>query len=168
MALTPLPAAVCAAAILATLTTACSTDGCTQLRSAIPKAQLTLLDGRPLTLDSLQITGTGAPGNEPLVVAGTKVNEFYLPMDPTADTVQWIFDYKYPQTDLQPDTLDITYSRRPWFAGNECGAMYRYRILALTHTRHLINHITVTAPDSVITNNDAVGIRIAMDLDAPI
>ena len=54
--------------------------------------------------------------------------------------------------------LTFDYSASPYFASEECGALYYYHIRRLKHTTHLIDSIVIT--DSLITNADLERIRI--------
>lgn len=152
-------AAVLAAGCMA-LVSSCSTDGCMENRSSIPRAEFYSSDGTAITLDSLEITGVGAPDDSALVKAGTKVSAVNLPMRSSQTSTSWCFSYKwnYLDTAALNDTIRFDYDSLPWFASEECGAMYRYRITRISWTDHLVD--SVVALDSLITNMEEVQLRI--------
>lgn len=149
------------AAVLACAFAACNTSGCTDNRSSIPLARFYSSSSlKEISLDSLEITGVGAPDSAILVVPGTKVSEIHLPMRATAKTTAWCFAYHWADLDspANNDTISFSYDAEPYFASDECGAMYRYRITDMTHTSHLIDSVALVSP--LITNIDDVDIRI--------
>lgn len=142
--------------------TGCSTDGCTENRSSIPLAQFYGSTGAQVGLDSLEITGIDAPHDSVLLAAGTKASEIYLPMRATKTQTSWCLAYRWKATDNPAlnDTLTFDYQPIEWFAGEECGAMFRYRLTRVHYTRHLIDSVAVLAHDSVITNVSNAQLRI--------
>lgn len=56
------------------------------------------------------------------------------------------------------DTVEFEYESIPYFASEECGASYRYRVTKVSHTTHLIDSVRMA--DSLITNIDRVAILI--------
>lgn len=139
----------------------CSTDGCTDLRSAIPKADfLNSATAEPVSLDSLQVHGVGAPGDSLILAAGTAAQSVYLPMRSTATSTKWCLSYKWKLLDdpRLNDTITFGYTSEPYFASAECGAMYRYRIKEISYTTHIID--SVKAVDSLITNLDVSQLQI--------
>lgn len=151
--------------VVAMLTCSCSTDGCMENRSSIPRAEFYSSDGTAITLDSLEITGIGAPDDSALVKAGTDVAEVSLPMRSTMTSTSWCFSYKwsYLDTPALNDTITFNYDSLPWFASEECGAMYHYRITRISWTDHLVD--SVVALDSLITNMEKVQLRIYFRTD---
>lgn len=147
--------------VLAALAYGCSTDGCTDLRSSIPKAGFySAASAAKISLDSLQITGIGAPGDSVLLAAGTSQSVVYLPMRSAQTSTAWCLSYKWKDTDFPQlnDTITFQYTAQPYFASAECGAMYRYHVRSFTYTTHMIDSVKMT--DSLITNNDAEQIQI--------
>lgn len=143
------------------LAAGCNTSGCFDNRSSIPLAGLySAATEEPISLRIIQVHGVGAPGDSLLVAAGTSVDRLYLPMRSTADEVTWCIHYT--QEDVSDpafnDTISFRYSSEPYFASEECGAMYRYRILAAHTTTHLIDSMAIV--DSLITNVDIERIKI--------
>lgn len=139
----------------------CNTSGCTDNRSAIPLAQFcsssTLKD---ITLDSIEIHGVGAPGDSILVAAGQSVSSVYLPMRPEANSTTWCLSYRWPDLDdpALNDTITFKYDAEPWFAPDDCGAMYRYRITGMSYTTHLVDSVAIL--DSLISNIDQTSVNI--------
>lgn len=141
--------------------TGCNTSGCTENRSAIPLADFySSQDGYQITLDSLQISGIGAPGDSILMTAGTRANQVYLPMRAMQKTTSWCLAYKWEHLDNPAlnDTLTFHYEAQPWFASDECGAMYYYHIHKVEHTTHLMDSVAIT--DSLVTNATVPTIRL--------
>lgn len=56
------------------------------------------------------------------------------------------------------DTISFDYESTPYFASEECGAMYTYRITKASTTTHLIDSLVIL--DSLITNVDLPRIAI--------
>ena len=56
------------------------------------------------------------------------------------------------------DTITFTYTSQPYFASEECGAMYNYMITKVEATAHVLDSVAVM--DSLITNMDIVRIRL--------
>ncbi len=162
--------ACAAACLLPALTASCNTQGCTENHSAIPRANFcNSTDGNGITLDSVQISGVGAPDDSVLYKAGDRLSSVYLPMRATQTATSWCLSYKWKYLDdpALNDTLTFGYQALPFLAGDECGAMYRYRITHVGHTTHLIDSIGIT--DSLVTNIDIATINIYFRVseDAP-
>ncbi|MCH5219674.1 MAG: hypothetical protein J1F20_03810 [Muribaculaceae bacterium] len=133
----------------------CDSGGCAELRSAVPRADffsMSTLKG--ISVDSLQIVGVGVPGDSVLYGPSSRLSTIYLPMPPLADRVQWRIAYMQEllaQYDLA-DTITLGFERTPYFAGIECGAMYKYLITEMKYTTNLIDSVAVT--DSLVINVD--------------
>lgn len=140
---------------------ACNTNGCLENRNSVPLAGFygSGTDSY-ISLDSLQIEGVGAPGDSVLSTPGSAINQIYLPMRSTQTGTKWKIAYKWKALDYPElcDTIDLTYRSEPYFASEECGAIYRYHITRVSHTEHLIDSVAIT--DSTITNVDIERIRI--------
>lgn len=141
------------------VTTACSNVGCTENRNSIPIAGFyssTTLD--PITIDSIAVGGVGAPADSLLL--RNKGSQVYLPFRATANETK--FYIKYLQKELNYpqfyDTVSFAYTSVPYFASEDCGAMYHYRITSLTYTTHVLDSVAVL--DSLITNLERETIRI--------
>lgn len=155
--------AITAAAVASTaLLAGCNTTGCTDNRSSIPLAGFySASDEAAVTLDSLEIGGVGAPNDSLLLHAGEKAKEIYLPLRSTATSASFYIIYRQKALERWnlADTVTMDYVSTPYFASEECGAMYRYRITALTHTSNLLDSVAVTAVDSLITNRNIETLR---------
>lgn len=140
---------------------ACNTSGCLDNGSSLPLAGLySSTSGEQVGLDSIAIGGVGAPGDSMLITPGTTCTEVYLPLRSDRTSTSFFFHYDYAGIDsvIFNDTIDFHYSSSPFFASEECGAMFRYHIETLTHTRHLIDSVVIT--DSLITNANIERIKI--------
>jgi hypothetical protein len=145
---------------LPALLTGCNTVGCTDLRSSTPLVAFyssTTLTA--ISRDSLQITGIGAPNDSVLLAAGTSASQVYMPLRATQTQTSWCLSYKWQSTDYPQlnDTVTFTYKAQPWFASADCGAMYRFEIESVRHTKHLLDSVAVL--DSLITNVDATQLQ---------
>ncbi|MDO4319163.1 MAG: DUF6452 family protein [Bacteroidales bacterium] len=150
---------VCAAA-------SCNTSGCYDNGSSIPLAGFyDSSRGTAISLDSLRISGIGAPADSALSHPGTAINEIYLPMHAGYPSTAWVIAYKWFDLDFPEanDTVTFDYESIPYFASEECGAMYAYRITRVGHTTHIIDSVTLT--DSLITNADRQTIQIYFRTD---
>lgn len=133
---------------------ACTSDGCYDNSSALPKAAF-YQDGKQVSVKALTVRGLGAPGDS-LLIDSTATTEFYLPMPLSATSVTWVLDYN--TEGAENDTLTIGYDPVMSFVSRDCGAMYFYRILNYSCTRHSIDSVAV--PDSLITNVDRISLRL--------
>lgn len=149
---------------------ACNSTGCTDNRSALPLAGFYAAGGdTQISLDSIEIGGVGAPGDSLLVYAGEAAKEVYLPFRVSRDKTSFFIRYMYREQGLDNpaynDTITFAYDSEPYFASEECGAMYRYRVTSVTHTRHLIDSVEIT--DSVVTNVEQERFRIYFNVSKP-
>lgn len=133
----------------------CNTTGCSDNHSALPLMGFYASpSGEELTLDSLDIGGVGAPDDSLLIRSGNSVRQVYLPFRFEQDKTSFFIHYDYPEQGLDDpamnDTITFRYTSEPFFASEECGAMYRYTVRQVEYTTHLIDSVAVT--DSVVTN----------------
>ena len=152
--------AIAAEALSLTLP-ACNTSGCVNNQSAIPLAGFyDSSTGESASLAILDIHGVGAPNDSLALSAGSSSNKVYLPMRSGYQSVSWCLHYT--QEDLENprynDTITFDYESIPYFASEECGAMYYYNITRMKHTSHLVDSVVIS--DSLITNVDIERIRI--------
>lgn len=155
--LTSIIAAICLLAALS----GCNTSGCLENRSSVPLVGFyDSATEKSISLDSLEIYGADAPGDSILSAPGTPISQIYLPMRATKDNVMWFIAYKWKNLDNLDlvDRIDLDYMASPYFASEECGVIYRYRITRCQYTRNLIDSIAIT--DSLITNIDTERIKI--------
>lgn len=153
---------VISALFLLVAAVACNTTGCLNNQSSIPLAGCySSSTGDAVGLSSVvEIHGVGAPSDSVLPVATSAANRIYLPMRSTASRVRWCFHYLQEgiNTIAHNDTISFYYRSIPYFASEECGAMYEYVIQECYYTTHLIDSVAVL--DSVITNQDIEKIKI--------
>lgn len=151
-------------AILMTLgaaAAACNSSGCLDNGSALPLAGFySSATAEPISVDSVEIAGVGAPGDSVLEKARPALSKVYLPMNPSATATRWALIYRQKQLQALgiTDTIAFDYEAIPYFASEECGAMYIYRITGVRHTVNLIDSITLT--DSLVTNVETERIKI--------
>lgn len=146
---------------MALVIAACNTSGCLDNQSAIPLAAFrSSATGDGISVPGLRISGVGAPGDSALTTGSTAISQVYLPMRSTAQTTAWCFHYTQEGLDNPAlnDTVSFGYESIPYFASEECGAMYRYLIKEVNTTTHLIDSVVVA--DSLITNVEATRIYI--------
>lgn len=147
--------------VLLTLALSCNTSGCLDNQSAIPLAGFySSGSGRGISIGSvMQIHGVGAPGDSLLSASSASASSIYLPMRSAYSSVSWCLHYT--QSDLADpafnDTVTFEYTSHPYFASQECGAMYIYKIERVKHTTHLVDSVVVV--DSTITNTDIERLR---------
>lgn len=140
-------------AVLATAVTGCNTTGCTDNQNSVPLAGFYSISTlEKVAIDSLAISGLGAPNDSLLVGPSHAASEVYLPFR-AADNVT-TFVIKYMQKHLAEqgieDRVTFYYESMPFFASEECGAMYHYRITRVSHTMNILDSVGVS--DSLITN----------------
>lgn len=150
-------------AAIAAIAGGCNTDGCTDNRSAQPLMGLySSSTEEPMTLDSIGIGGVGAPGDSMLVDPGETVGSVYLPFRFDRKQTSYFIHYDYKEQGLDDpafnDTITFHYTSEPYFASEECGAFFIYRIGKVDYTTHLIE--TVEIADSVITNVEMERIKV--------
>lgn len=139
----------------------CNTTGCLDNGSAIPLAGFySSGTGGSIGLDSLTIIGLEAPGDSALLRPGKAASSIYLPMRPVAPSTTWVIAYAYKAFDYEwyNDTVTFDYESIPYFASEECGAMYCYNINNVRCTHHLIDSVALTDP--LVTNVDIETIKI--------
>lgn len=137
------------------LLTGCNNAGCVDMRSSTPRADFYSDSSmRAITIDSIEVTGIGAPGDSLLYTEGQRLSKIYLPMPADANAVSWRIAYREALLAERgiADTLSYAFERYPWFAGEECGAMFRYRITSMNYTTHIIDSVAIV--DSLVVNID--------------
>ncbi len=147
--------------LTALLVAACNTSGCLDNQSAIPLAGFyDSATGKSIALSALDVSGVGAPNDSLLLASGTSASQLYLPMRSTKQSTAWCFHYTQEGLDdpANNDTIVFDYTSEPFFASEECGAMYYYNITRMSYTTHLIDSVVIT--DSLITNVDIERISI--------
>ncbi len=148
---------------LGLLTGSCSNSSCADNHSALPLMGLyDYATGKAISLDSIDFGGVGAPGDSLLVYSGEKCSQIYLPFRDNTTSTSFCFHYDYKLQGLDnpsyDDIITFNYEVEPYFASQECGAMYRYVIKGVEYTRHLVDSVAVV--DSVITNVEMERIKV--------
>lgn len=150
------------------LVASCTTDGCLNNQNSLPLAGFySSSTGLAIALDSVDIGGVGAPHDSLLHTTGSTVSEVYLPFRSAAKETSFYLHYTEQALDnpIFNDTITFRYTSEPYFASEECGAMYCFRITDVQYTTHIIDSVGVA--DSVITNVDIQRIRIYMRTELP-
>lgn len=163
-----LRAATAIGAAVLSLASGCNTSGCLDNQSAIPLAEFySSTTGEVASLNVLRIHGVGAPADSAILKPGSAVSQVYLPMRSTAQSTKWCIAYSSEGLDdpSMNDTVALGYTSIPFFASEECGAMFYYRLTDIRHTVHLID--SVVAVDSLITNADRVSLKIYFRTSEP-
>lgn len=140
--------------------TGCNSTGCTENKNSIPLAGFYAYSTKQaITVDSISIGGVGAP-NDSLIIDCSSASSVYLPFRASKPETRFFIRYEakalnYPEL---VDTIYFTYTSIPYFASEDCGAMYRYDITDFRYTTNLIDSVAVT--DNLITNVDIERIKI--------
>ena len=148
--------------LIATLLVGCSSNGCHENRSSIPKAGLYAynLPTSTIKLDSVTLYGVGQKENSLLLDCARNVTQFTLPFRNDADTTQFVIQYDSYQLATRGvrDTLTIIYERYPYFISGECGVVFNYAIDTVQHTVNLLDSVAIVTPE--VTNQDVETMRL--------
>lgn len=147
--------------VVASSLCSCSTDGCTENQSSIPLAGFYAAEtGEAIALSQLEVYGIGAKGDSLLTEATSTIKQVYLPLRSTQNNTAYCFHYAEfgELATAYNDTVWFEYESTPYFASEECGAMYRYKITSVRHTNVIIDSISLIDPE--ITNIDMERIKI--------
>ncbi len=152
---------------------ACSREECLENKNALPQVGFydSAYPDQKISLDSTAIYAEGVPGDKLILDSLSKASSLTIPFNLDSDTTKYIFEYI--RKDLFEagirDTLNIIYTRTPYFVSSACGVSYRMLITDLTSTHFLID--SVSAPQALITNvalqNIHVYFRVAHPEDDP-
>ena len=133
--------------------TACNSSGCTENHSAIPLADFySSQTKKAISLKDLTISGVDMTKPTNLVDSGTSTSSVYMPMRPLYNSTSWDFAYHMGEGVVLHDTITFDYERIEWFAADECGAMYHYKITRMNYTTTIIGSVQIV--DSLITSVD--------------
>lgn len=141
----------------------CNSEGCADNHSALPLMGLySAVNQEAITLDSIAVGGVGAPADSLLVAPGEAVQQVYLPFRYGTDHTSFFIHYDYPGQGIASpalnDTVTFRYTAQPFFASEECGAMFCYRVTAVEHTSHILEYVEIT--DSMVTNVERERFRL--------
>ncbi|MCM1254989.1 MAG: DUF6452 family protein [Duncaniella sp.] len=145
-----------------------SSTGCTDNQNSLPLAGFySISTGDKVTPDSIAVEGVGAPNDSLLLAPNKKVSELYLPFRSTKSTTSFCIQYRQSSLNFAElyDTLTFNYKTIPYFASEECGAMYHYLITSYSYTRHIVDSVALV--DSLITNVDRETIQIYFRTSTP-
>ena len=146
--------------VAATALVACNTTGCIDNGSSLPLAGFYSSSTKSkITINSLTIGGVGAK-NDSLIINKESASQAYLPFRADRDHVEYFIRYGQEgiDDDEHNDTIRFNYESFPYFASEECGAMFRYRIKSESHTSKFIESVEIV--DSLVTNVDLERIHI--------
>lgn len=140
----------------ATVVAGCSNGACYDNQSALPKAAFYV--ARPdtivaATVSGLSVSGIGAPGDSLLLNPEKSAGWVYLPFRPDCGQTEFKF-----ASGLFADVVTFSYTSRPYFASEECGAMWVFDITGVSWRGSLIDSVAIT--DSIVTNIDLDRIKI--------
>ncbi|MCH5325892.1 MAG: hypothetical protein J1E29_01670 [Duncaniella sp.] len=139
----------------------CNAVGCTDNQNSVPLAGFYSMSTlAPMNVDSIAISGIDAPNDSLLLAPSEIAHQVYLPLRANQPQTEFVISYRQHALDYPEfrDTIRIAYKSIPYFASEDCGAMYHYRITSLIHTTHLIDSIGLS--DSTITNVERETISI--------
>lgn len=141
--------------------TGCNAVGCTENQNSVPLAGFySMSTDEAIAVDSLAISGEDAPNDSLLVGPSERASEVYLPLRATSTATTFVI--KYMQKALAAynfeDRITFYYESIPWFASEDCGAMYHYRITRVAHTMQLLDSIGIS--DSLVTNLERQTIKL--------
>lgn len=145
--------------LLVSLTWSCNTSGCTDNQSALPLAGFySSQTGQAISVSDFDISGVGAPHDSVLYPSGVGRSEVYLPFRSNQSETAYDFTYRVDSATTVTDRISFGYTAEPYFASEECGAMYFYRITSMSYTTNLIDSVKIV--DSLVTNTDIQRIHI--------
>lgn len=139
----------------------CNTSSCLDNRSSLPLAEFrSSSTDKAISVDSLEVVGVDAPDGAVLSEAKPAKSQLYLPMRSTRNSTSWRFVYRQKALEAAgvEDVITFDYESIPYFASEECGATYRYRVTSVDYTDNVIDRVVMA--DSLITNVDKVSILI--------
>lgn len=147
------------AAVIIALFASCDSTGCLDNQSSIPLAGFyDSKTSQSIAVRGLQIHGIGAPSDS--LLPNESNTQVYLPMRSEHNTTAWCLHYTQDELDNDAfnDTVCFDYTSEPYFASEQCGAIFRYHIKKATYTTHLID--TIVIADSLISNLNREQIKI--------
>ncbi|MDE6097730.1 MAG: hypothetical protein K2G24_02470 [Muribaculaceae bacterium] len=153
-----LAVATCA---VASVLAGCSSAGCIDGRSGVPQAEFrSSATGAVIRVDSLRISGVGAPGDSAVLSPPAFTSFVYLPLKADSHTTSWCIAYKQRALDHPElnDTLTFDYDSTPYFVSDDCGVGFRYHINNLSCTSHLIDSVEILDP--LVTATDKAYVAI--------
>lgn len=137
----------------------CSAGGCYENHSAIPLAQFYSAETETaISINNLNIGGVGAPNDSLLLSSGSAAKEVYLPFRFNSEELSFYIEYTGEEHVVTgEDRVTFKYTAIPFFAGEDCGALYNYKLTDVQHTSNVLKRVEVL--DSLITNTDKAYLR---------
>lgn len=151
---------IACAGIAVSLMSGCNSSGCTDNKSSIPLVGFySYATLSAISVSQISVGGVDAP-DDSLIVNNSSAGEVYLPFRAEYDETRFYIHYHSRGIDDPAfnDTLTFRYNRIPYFASEECGAMFKYEVTEFVSTYHLIDSVSLL--DATITNADRETIRI--------
>lgn len=148
--------------IFAVVAVGCNSTGCIDNKSALPLAGFYSYETlQPITLNSVSVGAKGAP-NDSLLLNNSSAQSLYMPFNIGENITKFFIRYNQngsvEEGSAPTDTVTFIYDRVPYFASEECGAMYSYEVTEVTFTRLMIDSVALTR--KLITNADRESIQI--------
>ena len=106
-----------------------------------------------LTVSGLAVSGVNAPNDSLLLDPARSSHQVYLPFRGAQTETSFLFS-----SGGFADVVTFKYESIPYFDGEECGAMWHYRITDVEHQGLIIDSISVT--DANVTNIERERIMI--------
>ncbi|MDE6377815.1 MAG: hypothetical protein K2K72_03620, partial [Duncaniella sp.] len=154
-----LPFLLALTALTAATLPSCNTTGCTDNQNSLPLAGIySYTTGGSISISGIAIGGSGAPNDSLLASPGVAVSQVYLPFRASEPYTTFYITYHQEGLEGMQDQITFYYDSHPWFASEECGAMYHYRITRVAHTYVLLDSVGVS--DSLITNIERETIQL--------
>lgn len=147
-------------ALVMALLSACNSTGCIDNGSSLPLAGFySSATKAKVTIASLTVGGVGA-ANDSLLINNSSASQVYMPFRASTSSVKYFFHYNQEGIDdyAHNDTIRFDYESIPYFASEECGAMFRYRITNVEHTSKFIESVEIVEP--LVTNIEEERIHI--------
>ena len=155
------------AALCTAVLQGCNAAGCTDNKSSLPLAGFYSYQTlQPVTINDISVGAVGAPNDSLLLEKGSAAR-LYMPFNIGKNSTTYFIRYTAEGLDDPRyfDTITFNYNRVPYFASEECGAMYSYEITSVTNTSHRIDSLAITRP--FINNADRESIQIYFNTSTP-
>ena len=132
----------------------CSSMGCDNNRNSIPMAGFyDYKTKESLNVRGMAVSGVGAPNDSLLLDPARSAHQVYLPFRGNKTETSFLFS-----SGNVADVVTFKYESFPYFDGEECGAMWRYKITEVEFSGELLDSISVV--DADITNIERERIMI--------
>ena len=154
-------------ALCAAVLQGCNAAGCTDNKSSLPLAGFYSYQSlEPVTIRDISVGAVGAP-NDSLLLEKGSANRLYMPFNIGQNSTTYFIRYTAEGLDDPRyfDTITFNYNRVPYFASEECGAMYSYEITSVTNTFHRIDSLAFSCP--FLNNVDRESFHIFFNTPTP-